>query len=186
MNVRTLIDFLGVIEKLKCNTRHSWTSSGRQESVAEHSFRLAVMAMLCKDEYPELNIDKVIKMCLVHDFGEAVTGDIPSFYKTDKNENEENDAINYLLSLLPDTTQKELSELFYEMSELKTPEAKLYKSLDNAEAVISHNEADISTWLPLELELNLTYGEENCQWSEWTKALREEIKADTMKKIENS
>lgn len=186
MNVRTLIDFLGVIEKLKCNTRHSWTSSGRQESVAEHSFRLAVMAMLCKDEYPELNIDKVIKMCLVHDFGEAVTGDIPSFYKTDKNENEENDAINYLLSLLPDTTQKELSELFSEMSELKTPEAKLYKSLDNAEAVISHNEADISTWLPLELELNLTYGEENCQWSEWTKALREEIKADTMKKIENS
>ena len=100
MNARTLIDFLGVIEKLKCNTRHSWTSSGRQESVAEHSFRLAGMAMLCKYEYPELNIDKVIKMCLVHDFGEAVTGDVPSFYKTDKNENEENDAINYLLSLL--------------------------------------------------------------------------------------
>lgn len=186
MNARTLIDFLGIIEKLKCNTRHSWTSNGRQESVAEHSFRLAVMAMLCKDEYPELNIDKVIKMCLVHDFGEAVTGDVPSFYKTDKNENEENDAINYLLSLLPDTVQKELSDLFSEMSELKTPEATLYKALDNAEAVISHNEADISTWIPLELELNLTYGEENCQWSEWTKKLRDEIKNDTIKKIENS
>lgn len=186
MKARNLIDFLGVIEKLKCNTRHSWTSSGRQESVAEHSFRLAVMAMLCKDEYPELNIDKVIKMCLVHDFGEAVTGDVPSFYKTDKNENEENDAINYLLSLLPDAAQKELSDLFLEMAELITPEAKLYKALDNAEAVISHNEADISTWLPLELELNLTYGEENCQWSEWTKELRDEIKKDTIKKIENS
>ena len=186
MKARNFIDFLGVIEKLKCNTRHSWTSSGRQESVAEHSFRLAVMAMLCKDEYPELNINKVIKMCLIHDFGEAVTGDIPSFYKTDKNENDENNAINYLLSLLPDTTQKELSDLFSEMSELKTPEAKLYKALDNAEAVISHNEADISTWIPLELELNLTYGEENCQWSEWTKALRDEIKKDTSKKIETA
>ena len=186
MNARTFIDFLGVIEKLKCNTRHSWTSSGRQESVAEHSFRLAVMAMLCKDEYPELNIDKVIKMCLIHDLGEAVTGDVPSFYKTDINENEENDAINYLLSLLPHTAEKELSDLFSEMAELKTPEAKLYKALDNAEAVISHNEADISTWLPLELELNLTYGEENCQWSEWTKELRNEIKNDTIKKIENS
>ena len=69
------------------------------------------------------------------------------------------------------------------MAELKTPEAKLYKALDNAEAVISHNEAEISTWLPLELELNLTYGEENCQWSEWTKELRDEIKKDTIKKI---
>ena len=186
MDARNFIDFLGAIEKLKCNTRHSWTSSGRRESVAEHSYRLAVMAMLSKDEYPELDIDKVIKMCLVHDFGEAITGDVPSFYKTDKNENEENDAIIYLLSLLPDTTQKEFSDLFLEMSELKTPEAKLYKALDNAEAVISHNEADISTWLPLELELNLTYGEENCQWSEWTKKLRNEIKKDTIKKIENS
>lgn len=72
------------------------------------------------------------------------------------------------------------------MAELKTPEAKLYKALDNAEAIISHNEADISSWLPLELELNLTYGEENCQWSEWTKELRNEIKNDTIKKIENS
>ena len=51
MNQRTYIDFLNKNEKLKCNTRHSWTSNGRQESVAEHSWRLAVMAMLCADEY---------------------------------------------------------------------------------------------------------------------------------------
>ena len=50
MNQREYIKFLNVIEKLKCNTRHSWTSSGRHESVAEHSWRLAVMAMLCADE----------------------------------------------------------------------------------------------------------------------------------------
>ena len=54
MDHRKYIEFLSVIEKLKCNTRHSWTSSGRRESVAEHSWRLAVMAMLCADEYPEL------------------------------------------------------------------------------------------------------------------------------------
>ena len=62
MNQREYIKFLNVIEKLKCITRHSWTSSGRHESVAEHSWRLAVMAMLCADEYPDLNINKVIKM----------------------------------------------------------------------------------------------------------------------------
>ena len=60
MKQRQYIDFLNKIEKLKCNTRHSWTSSGRQESVAEHSWRLAVMAMLCADEYPDLDINKVI------------------------------------------------------------------------------------------------------------------------------
>lgn len=71
MEHRAFIEFLNKIEKLKCNTRHSWTSTGRQESVAEHSWRLAVMAMLCEDEYPDLNISKVIKMCLIHDIGEA-------------------------------------------------------------------------------------------------------------------
>ena len=81
MKPREYIEFLNKIEKLKCNTRHSWTSSGRCESVAEHSWRLSVMALLCADEFPKLDIDKVVKMCLIHDFGEAVTGDIPSFFK---------------------------------------------------------------------------------------------------------
>ena len=81
MDCQKYIEFLNVIEKLKCNTRHSWTSSGRQESVAEHSWRLAVMAMLCADEYPNVDINKVIKMCLIHDWGEAITGDIPAGFR---------------------------------------------------------------------------------------------------------
>jgi len=84
MQPRQLIEFLSIIEKLKCNTRHSWTSTGRQESVADHSWRAAVMALLLADEFPGVDINKVVKMCLIHDFGEAITGDIPSFYKTDK------------------------------------------------------------------------------------------------------
>ena len=183
MNIRTYIYFLTTIEKLKCNTRHSWTSSGRQESVAEHSWRLSVMAMLCADEYPNVDINKVIKMCLVHDFGEAVTGDIPAFVKTDEDEEKEEKAVEKLLSMLPETQKAELSDLFSEMSELKTDEAKLFKALDNLEAVLSHNEADISTWLPREYEENLTYGTENCEWSEWTKKLREELKKDSESKI---
>ena len=54
MNTST---FLKVAEKLKCNTRHSWTSSGRHESVAEHSWRVALMALLMRDEFPELDMD---------------------------------------------------------------------------------------------------------------------------------
>ena len=184
MNHRAYITFLNTIEKLKCNTRHSWTSTGRQESVAEHSWRLAVMAMLCADEYPTVNIDKVIKMCIVHDFGEALTGDIPAFLKNDDDEKEEALAVDRLLALLPEDYRTELSALFEEMAELETPEAKLFKSLDNMEALISHNEAPISTWLPREYEENLTYGQKNCAWSEWTQTLRNVLKQDSLQKIE--
>ena len=186
MNHRTYIDFLSKIEKLKCNTRHSWTSSGRHESVAEHSWRLAVMAMLCADEYPDLDINMVIKMCLIHDFGEAITGDIPAFLKTAQNEVDEEGAVVELLSELPADIRDELQALFDEMNAQETREAKLFKSLDNLEAVISHNEADISTWLPREYEENLTYGQRNCEWSEWTKKLRDELKKDSVAKIESA
>jgi ABC-type sulfate/molybdate transport systems ATPase subunit len=60
-----------VAEKLKCNTRHCYTSSGRHESVAEHSWRIALMAMLLTEEFPEADMNKVIRMCLIHDLGEA-------------------------------------------------------------------------------------------------------------------
>ena len=184
MDPRQYIDFLGTVEKLKCHTRHSWTSTGRHESVAEHSWRLTVMALLCADEYPDIDIQKVVKMCLIHDFGEALTGDIPSFYKTDADGAREDHAIERILSLLPQDTALEFAALFAEMEALETPEAKLFKALDNMEAVISHNEAPISTWIPLEYTENLVYGQENAEWSEWTRHLRDVLRQDSLKKIE--
>ena len=183
MNQRTYIDFLNKIEKLKCNTRHSWTSSGRQESVAEHSWRIAVMAMLCADEYPQLDMNKVLKMCLIHDFGEAITGDIPAFLKTPEDEAVEENAVEQLLSYLPQEQKEEFGALFAEMKAMHTGEAKLYKALDKMEALVSHNEADIATWLPNEYEDNLTYGQKNCEWSPWTKQLCAQIRKDTVDKI---
>lgn len=183
MNHIDFINFLNGIEKLKCTLRHSWTSSGRQESVAEHSWRLAVMAMLCKDEYPDIDIDKVIKMALIHDFGEAVTGDIPAFLKTKHDETVEREAVYCLLSELPCGLQKEFVALFDEMNAMQTNEAKLFKSLDNMEALISHNEAPLATWLENEYTDNLTYGQENVMWSEWTMKLKDVIKDDSLHKI---
>lgn len=186
MKPREYIDFLNRIEKLKCNTRHSWTSDGRHESVAEHCWRLGVMAMLCADEYPDVDIDKVIKMCLIHDLGESITGDIPAFNKNADDRIAEKKAVERLVSLLPETLQNEFYVLFSEMYDMNTAEAKLYKSLDNLEALISHNEADLATWLPNEYHDNLVYGQENCEWSDWTKALKEEIRIDSVRKIESS
>ena len=71
MEPKEFLAFLARLEKLKCNTRHSWTSSGRHESVAEHSWRLAMLAMLLRDALPEVDMDKVLRMCLIHDVGEA-------------------------------------------------------------------------------------------------------------------
>ena len=83
MEPAKLLDILSVAEKLKCNTRHSYTSSGRKESVAEHSWRLALMALLLRDEFPEADMDRVLRMCIIHDLGEAFTGDIPAFEKSE-------------------------------------------------------------------------------------------------------
>ena len=185
MQARVLIDFLGVIEKLKCNTRHSWTSSGRQESVAEHSWRTAAMALLIAEEFPDVNVEKVVKMCLIHDFGEAITGDIPAFNKTQHDEEREDSAVIEMLKLLPESIAHEFGELFDEISQLETPEAKLFKALDNLEALISHNEAPLDTWLPNEYSLNLTYGTESTSYSEFLKKLREEVKQDSVIKIKH-
>jgi len=185
MQPRQVIDFLGTIGRLKRNARHIWDESGRQESVAEHSWRLAVMALLVADEFENLDINKVVKMCLIHDFGEAITGDIPSFYKTKQDRKKEDVAVADLIKQLPDSLANEFSELFDEMAELKTAESKLFKALDRIEAIISHNESPLSTWLELEYTENITYGDENVTHSKYLKKLKEEVKKDTITKINN-
>lgn len=182
MAPETYLDFLHIIEKMKCNTRHSWTSTGRRESVAEHSYRLAVMAFLLRDELPDIDMDKVLRMCLVHDWGEAVTGDIPSFLKSDTDERTEDAAVAGLTALLPER-KAELGALFAELTALETPEAQAYKALDKLEAVIQHNEAPLETWLPLERELNRTYGETECEAFPYLAELRALIRRDTEEKI---
>ncbi len=186
MEFRTYLALMHTVEKLKCATRHSWTSSGRQESVAEHSWRLGLMAYFLRDEFPEADMGKVILMCLCHDLGEVFTGDIPAFLKTAADEKTEDAAISNWISAMPPPYRDELAALFAEMAERKTPEAKLCKALDRMEALIQHNEADISTWLPLEYELNLTYGSEDVKFSEYMAGLKAEIDRDTREKIEKA
>lgn len=146
MEPRELINFMAIAERLKCNTRHSWTSTYRHESVAEHSWRLTLLAYFVQDEFPEADMNKVIQMCILHDLGEAITGDIPAFYKTQKDEEVEDRKIEELFQTLPPFYQDKLLPLFREMGELATLEAKIYKALDKMEAIFQHNEADISTW----------------------------------------
>ena len=182
MTARGFMDFLHVLERLKCNTRHGWTSTGRRESVAEHSYRLCAMAFLLRDEFPGIDMDRVLRMCIVHDWGEAVTGDIPSFLKTDADEATETDAVGGLTAMLPDK-KAGLDALFSELLALETPEAKLYKALDRIEAVIQHNEAPLDTWIELERTLNLEYGVADCAQFPFMAELREIAAEDTRRKL---
>ena len=186
MQPSELLRIMSVAEKLKCNTRHCYTSSGRHESVAEHSWRLGLFAMLVANEFPEANMDKVIRMCLIHDLGEAFTGDIPSFEKTQSDEAKEENVLDEWVASFPEPDRSQWQALYEEMNALETTEAKIYKALDKMEALIQHDESDISTWIPLEYELQFEYGKENLQFSPYLSKLREEIDHMTSEKIEKS
>ena len=129
MESKLVLEYMHIAEKLKCNTRHSWTSSGRRESVSEHCHRMSMLAYFIKDEFPEADINKVVKMCIFHDIGEAITGDIPSFYKTEQNEIDENQCRNELFANMPQPLGSELADLLQEFEEQKTVESKIAKAL---------------------------------------------------------
>ena len=183
MKPAELLNILSVAEKLKCHTRHCSTSSGRPESVAEHSWRTALMAMLTASAFPEADMNKVIRMCLIHDLGEAFTGDIPSFDKTEADSKTEELALRQWVQTFPSPEREEWLALYEEMEAQQTQEAQIYKALDKLEAVIQHDESDISTWLPLEYDLQLEYGRENVQFSPYLQQLKMEIDDVTRKKI---
>ena len=184
MEARQLLEALHVAERLKDETRHCTTTKGAPENVASHSWRMALMAYFMTDEFPELDMNKVIKMCLIHDLGECFTGDIPSFLKTDADTEKEDSLLEQWVSGLPAPYNAEMGALYAEMNALQTPEAKLYKALDKLEAVIAHNESPISSWLPREYDLNLTYADEHVAFSPYLTALRAAIRRETEEKIQ--
>ena len=183
MKVRELLDALRIAERLKDATRHCYTKNGRHESVAEHSWMMTLMAYFIKDEFPEVDMDKVVQMCIIHDLGECFTGDIPTFDKTKAHEENEENLLYSWVRTLPENYANEMIALYEEMAERKTIESKIYKAIDGLEALIQHNISDLSTWIPKEYELNKTYADDKVAFSEYLTELREEIRKDTMEKI---
>lgn len=183
MEARELLEAMAVAVRLKDTTRHCYTEKGRHESVAEHCWMAALMAFFLWDEFPEADMDKVIRMCLIHDLGEAFTGDIPTFEKTEENERTEERLLREWVAALPKVCRDEMTALYDEMERRESLEAQIYKAIDNLEAVIQHNFSDLSTWIPREYELNKTYGDDKVAFSPYLTALREEVRQDTLRKI---
>ncbi len=183
METREFLEILHVAERLKDTPRHCTTTKGRTESVAEHSWRLALMAFLLREEFPALDTDKVVQMCLIHDLGECFTGDIPTFRKTDADRRTEDTLLEGWVAALPAALAERMAALYEEMEAQQSGEARLYKALDKLEALIQHNESPLDTWSENEYELNKTYGFDAAAFSPWLTALRREIQRDTLEKI---
>lgn len=183
MKQREYLEILHTAEKLKDTPRHCTTTNRRTESVAEHSWRISLMAFLLRHEFPEADMDRVTAMCLIHDLGECFTGDIPTFVKTNDDRKTEDILLENWVRTLPSEISEDMLSLYAEMNEQKTIESRIFKALDKLEALIQHNESPLDTWSENEYELNKTYAFDTVAFSEWLTELRNEVLADTLEKI---
>lgn len=176
------IAFIKQAERLKSVLREAWTSTGQQESTAEHSWRLALLAGLVAPSF-DVDITKVLMMCLIHDLGELYIGDISAITKPDevkKHAAEEQD-VRRVLSLLPPEQEKELLALWKEYNENITSEAKLVKALDKTETIMQHNQGVNPP--DFNYEFNLKYGTNYFKDSPLLLELRELLDAETAENI---
>jgi len=181
-DANAVLNFLRLAERLKCELRHSWLSSGRRESVAEHTWQMALMALVTHRhlEHP-VAIDRVLKMVLVHDLVEAEVGDVPFFAtglpKERKTELEQQ-ALSKLRGMLDPATGGEIYDLFQEYETLQSPEAKFAKALDNLEVQIQHNLADLKTWEEVEYGLVYTKMDRFCAHDRYLRELCDAVKRE--------
>lgn len=144
------LDFILEIDKEKNIFRQTHLSGhGRNENDAEHAWHMAIMAYLLQ-EYSNERIDvaRVMLMCLIHDVVEIDAGDTYAYdaegLKTQKAREEA--AKERLYSMLPEDQKADLTAIFDEFEERKTPEAKFARALDNLQPLLLNNSNDGGDW----------------------------------------
>lgn len=174
-----LLDFLRRAERLKDTVRSGYTSGGRQESVADHTWRLCLMALLIHNHFPDVDFARLVKICVVHDLGEAIGGDIPAPEQAAvgaKSDQERRDLLN-LLSPLPPRQQDEITALWDEYEAAATPEARLAKALDKLETLLQHTQG--ANPPDFNYRFNLDYGRQYTSGDPFIEAIREVLDEET-------
>lgn len=154
MDESKIITFLTELEKLKSTLRHNWTTTGRHESSAEHTWRIAVFFIISHELFKlDVDVYKTLKMILIHDVPELKYGDIPAFEKgkdlkkhTDHKEREKV-AAKEIFDLLPEPLNKDFLNLFEEYEKGESKEAKVAKALDRIESQLQHLESGPAYWI---------------------------------------
>lgn len=175
--------FIREAERLKDVLRTAFTASGRRESTAEHSWRLALLALILSDEKPALDALRVLGMSLIHDLGEAFEGDIPAVEQTDPAAKAaaEHSAVERLTALLPPDAGRRIRALWDEYEACETPEARWVKALDKAETIIQHNQG--ANPVGFDYAFNLTYGQLLFADDDLLVRLRQRLDDDTRRKV---
>ena len=122
-SIGKVLDFIKICEKLKDTPRSaSHTSSGKRESVAEHSWRMALLAACLLPYFPELDAKKVLTVCLIHDLPEQITGDVSAAELPDAHNklSSERSAAADLFSLLPEDLNRLLTSEYDDYSFLSS------------------------------------------------------------------
>ncbi|MDJ0784961.1 MAG: HD domain-containing protein [Desulfosarcinaceae bacterium] len=179
-----ILTFLRNAESLKHTYRSAWTSAGEPESVAAHTWRLALMAMLLAPRLPQVDLLHLLKICLIHDLGEALNGDIPAIHQTaddDKSAQEREDLLA-LISDLPEALRAELLELWEEYETAASPEARLAKGLDKLETILQHNQGRNPS--DFDYAFNLGYGRRYTAANDLLVTLRRMLDNDTRARAE--
>jgi putative hydrolases of HD superfamily len=180
-----ILDFLRASERLKATHRSAYTSEGQQESVAEHTWRVCLMALVLAPEFPAVDFARLVKICLVHDLGEAVGGDVPAPEQarrraagvaTGKGLEERRDLMS-LLEPLPERLRDEIASLWDEYEAAGTPEARLAKALDKLETILQHTQGKNPP--AFDYRFNLGYGREHTAGEPLIEAVRTILDAET-------
>ena len=177
------LQFMREAERLKNVLRSARTSAARTESTAEHTWRLALLALVLADEKPELDLQRVLAMCLVHDLGEAYEGDIPAVEQSDPAAKvaAELAAIARITPLLPDEAAARIRALWEEYEACATPEARWGKARDKAETILQHNQG--ANPADFDYGFNLTYGAEWFRDDALLRELRRLLDAETARHV---
>lgn len=181
--IKGRLEFLREAEKLKDVLRSAHTSSGRTESTAEHSWRLCLMAIVFADQLAGLDLLKVLKMCVIHDLGEAINGDIPAVNQAafpDKGEQERNDLL-LLTGALDEALRSEILALWDDYENAQSAEAKAVKALDKLETLLQHNQG--LNPADFDYGFNLGYGKKYTSADPVFATLRKLIDQDTRQRI---
>ncbi len=161
-----ILEFLRNAERLKTVTRSAYTTTGETESVAEHSWRVTLMATLFASQVPGVDAARVVKMCVVHDLGEAIGGDVPAPEQARRRESGDSEGkaaaerrdLLTLLAPLPPAPRSEITSLWDEYEAAQTGEARLAKALDKLETILQHTQGKNPAGF--DYRFNLGYGRE--------------------------
>ncbi len=180
------LQFLEQAENLKNTLRSAFTSTGRHESAAEHTWRLCLMLVLFDKEIEGMDTLSLLQMAVIHDLAEAVCGDIPAVAQNagDNKAQKEYEAMLELTAPLPPKTREKLLALWQEYEHNSTPEAQFLKGLDKLETLLQHNQGLNPP--DFDYSFNLRYGQEYMFAHPLLTALRVHVDAKTQRRAKNS